>query len=118
MSILVWLVLGILGLKVIWNFGVPYALMRKPLDPKTGKRGGISLALGVELFLLMLAVALAWLSKGESFTNRPVAVLGWGGGAILLSYLHFFVGGMIAGWLLNRKSRPPTPDSPSSAPRS
>jgi hypothetical protein len=117
MSILVWIVLGILALKVIWNFGVPYALMRKPIDPKTGKRGGISLALGVEVFLLILAVALSWLSKGDSIINRPLAVLGFGGGAILLSYLHFFVGGMIANWLLTRKGRRPTPDSSSSTPR-
>jgi hypothetical protein len=44
MSILIWCVLGVLALKVIWNFGVPYALMSKPIDPKTGKRGGISLS--------------------------------------------------------------------------
>jgi apolipoprotein N-acyltransferase len=117
MSVLVWIVIGILALKVIWNFGVPYALMRKPIDPKTGKRGGISLALGVEVILLVLAVGLAWLSKGDALINRPLAVLCFGGGAILLSYLHFFVGGVIANWLLTRKGRPPTPDSPSSTPR-
>jgi hypothetical protein len=45
MSILIWCVLGVLALKVIWNFGVPYALMSKPIDLKTGKRGGVSLSL-------------------------------------------------------------------------
>ena len=110
MSILVWLVLGILALKVIWNFGVPYALMRKPIDPKTGKRGGISPMLSIELFLLILAVGLAWLSKGDALINRPLAVLSLGGAAILASYLHFFVGGWIASWLLARKRQPPAPD--------
>ncbi len=112
MSILVWAVLGILALKVIWNFGVPYALMRKPIDPKTGKRGGISLSLEVEVFLLILAVGLSWFSKGDSLINRPLAVLGYGGGAILASYLHFFVGGMISSWLVTRKRRPSPSDSP------
>lgn len=111
MSILVWLVLGILALKVIWNFSVPYALMRKPIDPKTGKRGGISLSLGVELFLLILAVGLSWFSKGDSFVNRSLAVLGYSGAAILVSYLHFFVGGMICSWLVSRKSRSKSLDS-------
>ena len=50
MSILIWCVLGILALKVIWNFGIPYALMKKPVDPKTGKRGGISLSRNRDFF--------------------------------------------------------------------
>ena len=117
MSILVWIVLGILALKVIWNFGVPYALLQKPIDPKTGKRSGISLSLEVEIFLLILAVGLSWLSKGDSLINHPLAVLGFGGGAILVSYLHFFIGGMIANWLDTKKRRSPSSDPPSSPPR-
>lgn len=116
MSILIWLVLGILALKVIWNFGVPYALIRKPIDPKTGKRGGISLSLEVELFLLIIAVGLSWFSKGDSLVDRPLAVLIFGGGAILVSYLHFFVGGMICNWLVTRKHRSSPPDPPQSPP--
>ena len=111
MSLLVWITLGILALKVMWNFSVPYALLRKPINPKTGKRGGISLSLEVEIFLLILAVGLSWLSKGDSLINRPLAILGFGGAAILISYLHFFVGGMIANWLAARKNRSQPPDS-------
>lgn len=117
MSILIWLVLGILALKVIWNFGVPYALIWKPIDPKTGKRGGISLSLEIEFFLLILAVGLSWFSKGDSLVNRPLTVLFYGGGAILVSYLHFFVGGMICSWLVNRKRRSPPSDPPPSRPQ-
>jgi len=117
MSILIWLVLGILALKVIWNFGVPYALMRKPIDPKTGKRGGISLSLEIELFLLLLALGLSWFSKGDSFVDRPLTVLIYGGGAILLSYLHFFVGGKICSWLVARKHLSPPSDPPPSPPQ-
>jgi hypothetical protein len=64
-----------------------------------------------QFILLIFAMALSWISKGDSIVNRPLAILGFGGGAILASYLHFFIGGMIANWLLARKSRPPTPDS-------
>jgi len=116
MSILIWLVLGILTLKVIWNFGVPYALMRKPIDPKTGKRGGVSLSLEIELFLLILSVGLSWFSNGNSLVNRPLAVLFYGGGAILVSYLHFFLGGMICSWIVSRKRLSPPSDPPPSSP--
>ena len=72
MSILIWLVLAIMALKVFWNFGVPYALMFRPLDPATGKIRGISLSLEVELLLLLLAVGLSWLSRGDGLVNRPL----------------------------------------------
>jgi hypothetical protein len=117
MSILIWFVLGILALKVIWNFGVPYALMSKPIDPKTGKRGGISLSIEIELFLLLLAVGLSWFSKGDSIVDRPLTVLVYGGGVILLSYLHFFVGGMICSWFVARKGASPPSDPPPSPPQ-
>ncbi|NBR59450.1 MAG: hypothetical protein EBT89_09885 [Opitutaceae bacterium] len=117
MSILIWCVLGVLALKVIWNFGVPYALMSKPIDPKTGKRGGISLSLSTELFLLILAVGLSWFSNGDSLINRPLAVLIYGGGAILLSYLHFFIGGMICNWFVARRDVSSRSDAPPSPPK-
>ena len=105
MNILIWILLLIMALKVVWNFGIPYALMQKPVDPKTGKKGGISPMLEIELILLILTVGLSWISKGELLINRPLSVLGFGGGAILLSYLHFFVGGMIANWLVTKKNK-------------
>jgi len=117
MNLVVWILLGLLSLKVIWNFGVPYALMRKPIDPKTGRIGGISLALWIEFMLLLLAVVQSWLSKGDSMINRPLIVLSIGGAAILASYIHFFIGGLIAGWVLSQKQRPQTPGSPPSTPR-
>jgi hypothetical protein len=105
MSILFWIVFGISLLKVIWNFGVPYALLWKPIDTKTGKRGGISLFLEIEIFFLILAIGLSWFSRGDSWINNPLTVLGFGGGGILVSYLHFFVGGMITNWVVTRKQR-------------
>ena len=113
MSILAWILLGMVALKVLWNFSVPYALLRKPIDAKTGRRGGISLSLEIEILLLILATGISWLSKGDSLINRPLAVLGWGGGAILISYVHFFIGGIIADWLVggNRRSRRREPPS-------
>lgn len=111
MNILIWAVLGVLALKVIWNFAVPYALLWKKLDPKTGNSGGMSLSLEVEFLLLILTVGLSWFSKGNSPVNSPLIVLGFGASAILISYLHFFVGGMVANWLLVRKNRSQPPDS-------
>jgi hypothetical protein len=105
MSIIIWILLALLSLKVIWNFCVPYMLLQSSIDPKTGKSRGISLSLGIEASLLIFSLILSWFSNGNSFVNQPLFVLAYGGGAILASYMHFFVAGMIGGWFVTRSRK-------------
>jgi|LakMenE18May11ns_1017448.scaffolds.fasta_scaffold9834933_2 ACR3 family arsenite efflux pump ArsB len=95
MSLVIWILIGTLALKVIWNFGVPYALLRLPINDQSGKKSGISPMLEIEIIIMILAIILSWLSDGESFVNKPNQILLYGVPAILLSYLHFFVVGFI-----------------------
>ena len=101
MNALLWTVLGLFALKIIWNLTVPYRLLGRLKKYEKGQeREGISLSPGIEIFLLLLAIFLSWLSNGNEFINRPFRVLALAGGALLASYVHFFVVGMIGGWLV------------------
>lgn len=91
MSIIVWILFSTLALKVIWNFGVPYALMRLPINPKNGEKGGVAPMLEIEIILLVLAVIFSWFSEGNSFVNKPIFIFGYGFAAMSASYLHFYI---------------------------
>ncbi|NJM37062.1 MAG: hypothetical protein HC845_03840 [Akkermansiaceae bacterium] len=95
--------MGLLSLKVIWNFGVPYILLNRLRLHSEGKtKHGNSLSLEIEIVLLFVALCLSWFSNGNTWINRPLSIFAFGGGAILVSYIHFFVVGIIGGWLVTR----------------
>lgn len=101
MNVLVWLVLGLFFLKIVWNMTVPYRLLGRLWKFETGdERKGISLSSGVEFLLFILAILLSWLSSGKEIINDPFRVLILAGGALLVSYFHFFVVGMVGGTLI------------------
>lgn len=89
--IVVCLCLLIVGLKVIWNFGLPYAMMRE-------KHRGWSIFPVIESIPLLLAIGVSWLtSQGGVLSPTTLAV--WGFGGILASYLHLAFGALIYGFV-------------------
>lgn len=107
MNILIWLVLVLMACKLVWNLGVPYRLLNGLRLHKKGEpKRGISLSLEVEIILLLIATVLAWLSNGDVWINSPGKIFAFGLVAILISYLHFFIVGMIGGWLITRNRSP------------
>jgi Kef-type K+ transport system membrane component KefB len=103
MTILLWIVVGIFCLKIVWNFGVPYELLRRQFkkDPKM-RGGGISMVTFVEVFLLILAIALSSIAQGDSWMHRPKNVALWGVLVLVASYVHFVLAGMLCGWLATK----------------
>jgi hypothetical protein len=106
MNTIIWILTFFLILKVIWNFSVPYRLISRLKNHiKDTPKQGISLSLGIELFLLTVMVISSYFTSGNSFINKPISLLVCGGSAVLVSYIHFFVAGMIGGWLVTRSRK-------------
>jgi hypothetical protein len=97
MTIVVHILLGLLGLKCVYNLTVPYALLRK----EDGK--GISFMPYLELLLLVLAVAASFLVSAGSWTSQPKVVGIVAGGLVVGSYIHFVIVMAVGGWLLSQK---------------
>jgi hypothetical protein len=102
-------VLVLLGLKVVWNLGVPYLLIAAAARAEvSGARvGGVSLMPYAEVGLLALAVVLAW-GLGRAWPLSAGGVATYGAAAIAASYAHIFVGSAIAGLRRGRSGRRPT----------
>ena len=110
MTILIWLLLALLALKLFWNLGVPFILLKRLRANPDAPTSRISMSTAVEVILLLFATGAAAISNGASWINRPLTVLGWGSAAIVFSYIHLAFVGMVGGWLISRKL-PRTPDS-------
>jgi hypothetical protein len=117
MSMLIWIVLTLLFLKVFWNFTLPFRMLNEARVNPSGKAKGISVSLEIEILLLLIALALSAFSTGESWVNSPKSVGIWAGGAILASYLSFFLVGAIGVKLITRFNKLDPPDSPPPTPR-
>lgn len=105
MTIILCLIAGLFCIKIIWNLGVPYVLLSRPLDTKTGRSSGISMATSVELFFLVLAVGLSALATGDTWLHSPLKVAFYGVLAIIGSYIHLVIVGIIGGWIVSRSKR-------------
>lgn len=75
MTVLAWLAMILFSIKVFWNLGVPYELLRRRLVEAENSATGISLAPAIELSLLAPAIAFSALSRGESWINEGSAPL-------------------------------------------
>lgn len=94
--------LGLLAIKVVANFSVPFELTKK----KEGE--GISVMLGLDVVLMVLLTALAYgLNEPGSLFHWKATLL-WVGGATIGSIVFMFGGSMFAGWLRARKSSGPS----------
>lgn len=105
MTIMIWLVLFALAVKLIWNLGVPFVLIRRAKANPAFSTSGISMSTEVEVALLFIAIFLSALSTGEAWVNKPLAVAGWGVTAIFFTYAHLVIAGAVGGWLVARKNR-------------
>lgn len=108
--VLFYLTMGLLGLKLLWNALTPVALAWEVMRGKRVKSSGISMALIVEILLFPLLILLSWLGGGGTghwYSDTRDVVL-WGLGAIVGSYLIFYILGMLSGWWLSmvKKRRP------------
>lgn len=103
MTIVVWILLVLLALKLVWNLCVPFVLLSRGAESSNGRKTGISMMPALEVLLLVLATGAAAISSGTSLANRPLFLLGWGAAAIALSYVFLVVVGAVGAWLVGRK---------------
>ena len=81
------LCLLIVFIKVIWNFGVPYAML---VEFVRGKQQSWSIFQFVEVLPLLVAIVISFLRR-ESGMLSPTNLAIWGFGAIFASYVHMFI---------------------------
>ena len=104
MTIIIWILLALLGLKLIWNLGVPFVLLKRLwADPKEPP-SGISMSTLVEVALLVLATIAAALSGGSGYLSQPLFILLWGSIAIVVTYIHIAVVGALGGWFISHRA--------------
>jgi hypothetical protein len=102
MTALLWVFVGLLCLKLLWNVVVPFELASRPVG------SGVSLMPYLEVALWFMAVAASVLASGTSWLHRPANVAVWGLVAIVGSYVALFVIGFLLGaarWMLRRNWR-------------
>ena len=98
---LLYILLGLFGLKILWNLTIPYDLAWRGLRSAGQKTSSITFMTFVEVCLLLLAIGAAALSDGQNWFQSPKNIAIWGGLAIVASYVHLVVVGMIAGWIVS-----------------
>lgn len=114
--VLICLCLSVVVIKVIWNFGLPYAMMRE-------KRHGWSIFLLIEAVPLLAATLISFVTQQQgAFAPGGIAV--WGLAAIVASYIHLVFVALLhgivkrhSGYKTNDRSFPKQ-DGPEQAPRS
>lgn len=99
MVVVTGLFLVLVACKVLWNLGVPYALAASG----RAEGRGISLMPAVEWVALGLAAASAGVSEGARWIDDATIVGIGGGAAIVASYLHLVIAGMVVGWRRARR---------------
>jgi hypothetical protein len=87
-------------LKIAWNLLTPYVLATRMLSAEAKRARGISLAPGVEVVLLVLALIGAFVARGTSSFQSPTRIATWGVLMIVASYVHLLVGGALAGGIV------------------
>jgi hypothetical protein len=100
-AILLWALAAIFCLKIVWNLGVPYELLRRRLKADTGAVQGISLAPALETAVLILIVVLSAVSTGDSWIETTSNVVTWGLILVAGSYLHLLLASFLVGWILS-----------------
>jgi Kef-type K+ transport system membrane component KefB len=107
MNIILWLIVGLFCVKIVWNLGVPYVLLRRPIDDKTGRSRGVSMATAIEFFFLIVAIGVSACTTGDGWLHQPLKVASYGMAAIIASYLHLVIVGIVGGWLASKNSDNP-----------
>jgi len=92
-------VLGLVGLKVVWNLLVPYALAWQLLKSGAERSESTSVMPYVEIGLVCIAVLIAAIIPGSKWFQSAGKVAWIGFGLIAASFIHLIVIGMLAGAL-------------------
>ena len=98
MIVVLYIALGMLGIKLLYNIVVPYQLLWKQ-----DENLGVSTMLVVEWVLLGIAVLLSGLMEPDTDWLQFWPLLGIGIGAIVATYLNFVLTMLIGGWLLQER---------------
>ncbi len=97
---IVWICLGIAAVKIIWNIGLPYAMLRE-------KPRGWSIFPLIEIVPVAIAAFTSWMIVYDRILSAS-HILTYGLGAIVLSYLHLclvsFIVGILA-WIQSRNKK-------------
>jgi hypothetical protein len=101
MTLLMFIFVALFCLKIVWNLGTPYVLACRRLKADASSTAGISMATVVEIVLLLLAVTTAALANGTTWFHSPKHLAIWGTIAIVASYAHLVIGGVLAGWVVS-----------------
>ncbi len=95
-----YIILGLLGMKLLYNLTVPYQLLRKQ-----DETAGISVMVVVEWLLLIVALILSFIINPEAAQLKLWTLAGIGVSAILATYVHFALIMVLGGWFVVRKKR-------------
>jgi len=105
MNILIWITLILLFLKVFWNLTLPFRLLGELRRNPNKKTKGISVSPEVEFALLIISIVISALSNGDSWINSSKLIGIYGGGAIVFSYVNFYLVGSIGTRLMARSNK-------------
>lgn len=100
-TVLLYLLLCLFALKLLWNLALPYRMAVALLKSEERKTSKVTFMTFVEIGLLLLAIGAAALAPGRDWLHNPKNIAVWGGAAILLSYVHLVIAGMIGGWIVS-----------------
>lgn len=92
-------ILGLAGLKIVWNLLVPYALALQLLKSEAERSKSTSVMPYLEIGLVCLAVLIAAIIPGSQWFQSAGKVALIGFGLIAASFIHFIVIGMLGGAL-------------------
>lgn len=98
MSWILYILLGLLVMKLLYNFAVPYRLLKMQ-----DEKAGISVMFMVEWLLLGMSVVLSAAIKPDIAWLGFWSLCGLGIGAIIASYLNFVLTMIVGGWFKNRR---------------
>lgn len=90
-------VLGLAGLKIVWNLLVPYSMVWQLLKLGVQKSDSVSVMQYFEIGLVCIAVLIAAIIPGSQWFQSAGKVALIGFGSIAASWIHFFVIGMLGG---------------------
>lgn len=104
LTIALFIVSSLFFSKLAWNIMVPFSLEWKRLSTNAKDPVSMSLATILEIGLWLLWMLLAFFSNGSDWLHSPKKIAGWGGCAILASYVCMFALGNVLAWFFEGKN--------------